>query len=155
MLDSASLKSVNICHLPSEHSDSEDGGTSDYTGWHQDEALSIEELAMEAVRYVNGDWSSQSHNIVKATALAWCLDCKNAVVLSDQDPTLLTFAFPHQDPWGIGQYITFEWQVCNLLMQDDSPFQLISHMYAGTSCRRRKLIIIIVLGPLLPQLVDK
>jgi hypothetical protein len=53
-------------------------------------------------------------------------------LLSDRDPGLLTFVFPHLDPWGIGgfyerrrskaQYISFEQQVQNLLMQDESPF---------------------------------
>jgi hypothetical protein len=46
---------------------------------------------------------------------------------------MLTFTFPHLDPWGIGgfyeplrtpqQYISFECQVKNLLLQHDSVFQ--------------------------------
>jgi hypothetical protein len=53
--------------------------------------------------------------------------------ITDRDPGLLTFTFPHLDPWGIGgfyepnrtpdQHITFEHQVRNLLLQQDRTFQ--------------------------------
>jgi hypothetical protein len=78
---------------------------------------------------------------MKASALAWCLSRKKYIkmqggttLLSDRDPAMLTYIFPHLDPWGIAgfyqsectedQYISFEHQVKNLLMQDSSPFQV-------------------------------
>jgi hypothetical protein len=56
-----------------------------------------------------------------------------STLLSDRDPAMLTYVFPHLDPWGIvgfcqsnrtaDQHISFERQVKNLLLQDNSPFQ--------------------------------
>ena len=138
-VDRAPLTAVSICHLPSDQAQGVDGGTADYTDRYtfDDDAS---DLVMEAVGYVNGDHSPQNHDIMKASALAWCLDRKQFIkmqsgsqLLSDRDPGLLTFVFPHLDPWGIGgfyerrrskaQYISFERQVRNLLMQDESPFR--------------------------------
>jgi hypothetical protein len=50
-----------------------DGGTADYTDRYtfDDDAS---DLVMEVVGYVNGDHSPQNHDIMKASALAWCLD---------------------------------------------------------------------------------
>ena len=95
---------------------------------------------MEAVGYTLGDRSPESYCKMKADALVWCLDRKNFIcmqsgstMLQDSHPGLLTYLFPNLDPWGIGgfleqrrpkaQYILFERQVRNLLLQDDSPFQ--------------------------------
>ncbi|KAJ6582539.1 hypothetical protein DFH09DRAFT_1245965 [Mycena vulgaris] len=98
------------------------------------------ELVMDAVGYTVDERSPEDYRKMKASAVAWCLDKKSFVqmqstskFMSDNDPGLLTFAFPNLDPWGIGgfnepnrtpeQYISFEKQVKNLLFQHDGAFQ--------------------------------
>jgi hypothetical protein len=74
----APLTAVSICHLPLDQAQGVDGGTADYTDrytFNDDSG----DLVMEAVGYVNGDHSPQNHDIMKASALAWCLIHKNAV----------------------------------------------------------------------------
>jgi hypothetical protein len=130
---------VEIYHLP-------DGGSveraeTDYTGRGQ--AMGSQDdgdLVMEATGYVSGDRSPQNYKVMKASALAWCLDrkrflksCTGSTFLHDQDPMFLSSLFPHLDPWGIGgfhtpertaeQHLTFEHQLRNLLRQHNSPFQ--------------------------------
>jgi hypothetical protein len=97
-------------------------------------------LVMEAVGYTVGERTPQDSRNMKVAAVAWCLDKKNFVkmqsgskFISDRNPGLLTFNVPNFDPWGIGgfyepnrtdaQYITFERQVRNLLLQWDGSFQ--------------------------------
>ncbi|KAJ7656081.1 hypothetical protein DFH06DRAFT_1269542 [Mycena polygramma] len=98
------------------------------------------DIVVDAFGYTVGENTPNSHRDMKAAAVAWCLDKKNFVKMQtgskfmmDRDPGLLTFAFPHLDPWGIGgfhepsrsetQYITFERQVKNLLLQYGDTFQ--------------------------------
>jgi hypothetical protein len=117
-----------------------DVGIADYTGRHVNDGIPADELIMEAISYTVGDRTPQDYNEMKAWALAWCLDSKRFIkmqsgtkLLDDCEPGLLTYLFPNLDPWGIGgfyepnrtkkQYISFERQVKNLLLQDESPFQ--------------------------------
>lgn len=139
--DEAIPKAVDICWLPEDEARQVESANADYTD-HNEYARSSDEdeLAMEAVGYTAGDRTPQNYRIMKASALAWCLSRKKFIkiqggseLLSDRDPAMLTFLFPHLDPWGIAgfyqcertvsQQISFEHQVRNLLMQDNSPFQ--------------------------------
>ncbi|KAF8833395.1 hypothetical protein BDN67DRAFT_876520, partial [Paxillus ammoniavirescens] len=100
----------------------------------------LHDFVMDNVAYTSGDQSSKSHKSMKAHALAFALDCKHfltscagAQYLSDGDEGLMSYLFPHLDPWGIGgfnhparsrgQTLSFEQQVKNLLLQDDSAFE--------------------------------
>ncbi|KAJ7652653.1 hypothetical protein DFH06DRAFT_1270251 [Mycena polygramma] len=84
-------------------------------------------IVMEAVGYAAGERTPESYSVMKATALAWCLDRNKTISV------LITFAFPHLDPYGIGgfneplrpfaQRISFERYVKNLLMQHHGRFQ--------------------------------
>lgn len=77
---------------------------------------------------------------MKLHALAYVLDQKKFLLsrtgsefVADNDLGLMSYLFPHLDPWDIGgfyhsgrtrqQYLSMEAQVRNLLLQDDSPFR--------------------------------
>ncbi|KAJ7612826.1 hypothetical protein DFH06DRAFT_1274602 [Mycena polygramma] len=81
-------------------------------------------IVMEAVGYAAGERTPESYSVMKATALAWCLDCNKFIqmqtgstFISENDFGMITFAFPHLDP------ISFERYVKNLLMQHHGRFQ--------------------------------
>ncbi|KAJ7603334.1 hypothetical protein DFH06DRAFT_1022336, partial [Mycena polygramma] len=97
-------------------------------------------IVMEAVGYAAGERTPESYSVMKATALAWCLDRNKFIqmqtgstFISENDFGMITFAFPHLDPYGIGgfneplrpfaQRISFERYVKNLLMQHHGRFQ--------------------------------
>lgn len=128
---------VDICHLNEEGSRGVEHGSTDYTdrGELQSTLEPDQDIIMEAVGYTSGDHSAPNYREMKAK-----LDKKRflkvrsgTVPLSDMDPSFLASVYPHLDPWGIGgmyepertadQYISFDRQVRNLLLQDDSPFQ--------------------------------
>lgn len=139
--DEAVPKAVDLCWLPPDKANQTEGGNADYTDRNEyTRSKDSENVVMEAVGYTAGDRSPQNYRIMKASALAWCLSRKKFIkmnggsqLLSDRDPAMLTYLFPHLDPWGLvgfyqsqrtaSQYISFERQVKNLLLQDDSPFQ--------------------------------
>lgn len=77
---------------------------------------------------------------MKARALKWCLDGRSFLnvragdrLFPDRDPRMLTFVFPHLDPWGIGgfnnparhssQALSMQHQTKNLLEMYNSPFK--------------------------------
>ncbi|KAJ7118471.1 hypothetical protein C8R43DRAFT_901487, partial [Mycena crocata] len=69
------------------------------------------DVVMEAVGYTIGERTPLDYDRMKASALAWCLDKKQYIqmrssskFISDRDPGLLTYHFPHLDPWGIGSF---------------------------------------------------
>ena len=139
--DTAVPQAVELCWLPPWEVGNAEGGNADYTD--RGEAVcsgDSDEMVMEAVGYAAGDKTPQNYKIMKASALAWCLSRKKFIkmrggtqLLSDRDPAMLTYLFPHLDPWGIAgfyqstrtddQQVSFERQVKNLLMQHESPFQ--------------------------------
>jgi Helitron helicase-like domain at N-terminus/PIF1-like helicase len=129
---------VEIYHLPDD--DNVRRTETDYTGRTDSIDQEDGDLVMEAVGYVTGDRSPQNYRIMKAGALAWCLDrkrflksCTGSDFVHDQDPFFLSALFPHLDPWGIGgfnvpertpeQRLSLERQLRNLLRQHNSPFQ--------------------------------
>ncbi len=146
--DCAIPHAVEIGHLPSDEPYSFNignaepiGATSDYTNRRQFQSSAGEhDFLMEAVGYTANENSTQNYQKMKAAALSWCLDGKSFLqmrgssrLIKDDDPGLMSFAFPHLDPWGIGgfnhpnrkieQHIPFQRQVSNLLKQHDSPFE--------------------------------
>lgn len=136
------LRAVDIAHLPVNISSTVGHDTATgYTDRNDVEELEgVDELLMEYVGYTEGDRTPQNYRQMKAVALAWCLDGKKFVrvrgttaLLDSRHPGLMTFLFPHLDPWGIGgflhsarkksQFISFERQVKNLLNHVDSLFE--------------------------------
>lgn len=94
---------------------------------------------LEAVGYTQGDYTLNSICEMKASALAHCLDGKRFLqvrsgdkLVSEDNPALLAWVFPHLDPFGIGAFnepnragnrsLSFPRQVHNLILQHNSPF---------------------------------
>ncbi|KAH6869221.1 hypothetical protein BKA70DRAFT_1379694 [Coprinopsis sp. MPI-PUGE-AT-0042] len=104
-----------------------------------EESDSIEGLLLENVGFTLGDETPLSYLKMKMTALERCLagkkflmSRKGSDMVPDFDnPYLLTWAFPHLDPWGIGGFrhplrkrsISPEEQVGHLLQVNDLAFQ--------------------------------
>ncbi len=98
-----------------------------------------ETLLMDNVGYTCGDESPVSYQEMKMRALAHCLHggafltstAGERFVPDFENPALLTWLFPHLDPWGIGgfhhpyrtQTITMEEQLRYLLELDDPRFE--------------------------------
>ncbi|KAJ7837629.1 hypothetical protein B0H13DRAFT_1651486 [Mycena leptocephala] len=68
-------------------------------------------IVMEAVGYTADERTPQAYTVMKASALAWCLDYKKFInmqpgssFISEKDYGMLTYVFPHLDPWGIGGF---------------------------------------------------
>ena len=97
------------------------------------------DLLMENVGYTMGDESPVSYRDMKMQALSQCLSggrflrsqAGDRFMPDFENPSLLTWLFPHLDPWGIGGFheparersITMEQQLKYLLELDDSPFE--------------------------------
>jgi len=101
---------VHIGSIPSN--DAINSSTSDYTMRNVDDMIDEEtdDLLMENVGYTDGDDSSSSYQIMKGLAVERCVRGK-PVVLSGKgsrvvpdfnNPSILTWLFPHLDLWGIG-----------------------------------------------------
>ncbi|KAG1878161.1 hypothetical protein F4604DRAFT_1923720 [Suillus subluteus] len=130
---------LDICYLPA-NSDVQHESNFDGLELRDIGESSSGEIVMEAVGFTQGDHSSQSREKMKLHALAHVLDQKCFLLsrtgsnyVADNDPGLMSFLFPHLDPWDIGgfnhcghtpkQQLSMEVQVRNLLLQDDSPFR--------------------------------
>ncbi|KAI0698760.1 hypothetical protein C8Q76DRAFT_633827, partial [Earliella scabrosa] len=117
------------------------GSTADYTG--RNDASSApgpaDPLVMEHAGYTCGDDPPLSYQEMKMKALSHCLtrgrfirsQAGDRFVPDFENPSLLTWLFPHLDPWGIGGFhhpnrlrpITLEEQLKYLLQVHDSPFE--------------------------------
>jgi len=122
--------------------DALDATTSDYTERNRtgaDEADADDPLLMENVGYTDGDDTPTNYRVMKATALEHCVSGRpfiasgrgSALVPDFNNPSILTWLFPHLDPWGIGGFyhpnrkipITMEDQLSHLLRSYDKRFQ--------------------------------
>ncbi|PIL26235.1 hypothetical protein GSI_11990 [Ganoderma sinense ZZ0214-1] len=114
-------------------------GYTDREPREMDNYPSHKDLLMENVGYTMGDESPHSYHAMKLTALSHCL-AKGRVIRSlggetflpdFENPSLLTWLFPHLDPWGIGGFhepgrsvpISMEEQLKYLLELDDCRFE--------------------------------
>lgn len=114
----------------------------DYTGRNSDlpdSPLAENDLLMDNVGYTLGSEAPMSHREMKMTALSHCLAGGRFIrsqggerfIPDFQNPNLLTWLFPHLDPWGIGGFhepartvpITMEEQLKYLLELDDNRFE--------------------------------
>lgn len=138
--DTSLLSALSICHLPTDTQVLIDEGFSS-RDTHKDDGsqVAVADIVMEPIGYTTGDHLVQSREKMKLHALAYVLDCKQFLLsctgskfVADNDPGLMSYLFPHLDPWDIGgfyhsgrtkqQYISMQAQVKNLLKQDNSPF---------------------------------
>jgi hypothetical protein len=138
--DSAIPQAIEVCFLR----DLEDvSGGSSYSEHSDNEELprpnDVDTVLLESVGYTEADHSPANYRLMKATALAHCLDGKyflqarsGSNLVNDKNPTLLAWVFPQLDLFGIGGFnnpncsmefrLSFVHQLHNLLMQDNSPF---------------------------------
>ncbi|KAI0361333.1 hypothetical protein OH77DRAFT_1391844, partial [Trametes cingulata] len=116
------------------------GATSDYTG--RDTVgvgpATSDELIMENVGYTECDDTPQTYRQMKMKALSHCLtggrfvrsQAGSRFVPDFKNPRLLSWLFPHLDPWGIGGFfeparkvpLTLEEQLAHLLQIEGAPF---------------------------------
>ncbi|TFK87838.1 hypothetical protein K466DRAFT_490148, partial [Polyporus arcularius HHB13444] len=98
-----------------------------------------DDLLMETVGYTDSSDSPMTYNQMKLKALAHCLSGGRFVrsqagsrfVPDFENPSLLSWLFPHLDPWGIGGFfeparsckLTLEEQLKYLLRVHESPFE--------------------------------
>lgn len=124
-----------------EDSDALRASTSDYTGRNDlgNVPYADQPLLMENVGYTCGDHSPVSYRDMKLGALAHCLNdgrflrsqAGDTFVPDFHNPALLTWLFPHLDPWGIGGFhhpsraipVTMQEQLSYLLQSTDTAFQ--------------------------------
>lgn len=138
--DEAFPSGVHVGYMP--RNDAVETTVADYTRRNDVEdgqEDGFDEILMENVGYTEGDDSPAEYLRMKAIALERCLSGKPFIasgtgveILPDfKNPSILTWLFPHLDPWGIGGFnhpgrvtrIGLQEQLRHLLMVDSSPFQ--------------------------------
>ncbi len=98
-----------------------------------------DDLLMETVGYTNSSDSPVTYNQMKMKALSQCLSGGKFVrsqagsqfIPDFENPSLLSWLFPHLDPWGIGGFfersrpcaLSLDEQLSYLLQVCDSPFE--------------------------------
>ncbi|KAI0683470.1 hypothetical protein C8Q76DRAFT_636846, partial [Earliella scabrosa] len=99
----------------------------------------VDSILMENVGYTCGDDSPVAYRDMKLQAISHCLNngrfirsrAGDRFVPDFENPSLLTWMFPHLDPWGIGGFhhpgrripVTMQEQLTYLLQIHDSPFE--------------------------------
>lgn len=155
--------SVEIAHLDVTSGLGEIDVTADYTNRNDtdpndDSIHNSDEILLENVGYTNGDTSPQNYHLMKLRALQHCLAGERylesrtgSVAEKDfKNPRLLSWLFPHLDPWGIGGFhhemrkrrISLEEQLSHLVSIDNSPFsadESFAFVYFNIS-QKKKLI---------------
>ncbi|KAI0040155.1 hypothetical protein FA95DRAFT_1585108 [Auriscalpium vulgare] len=125
--DMGITKAVEIQHI-ARRQDVAAATNSSYAEHGTAPTYSSEDLLMETVGYTSANESATTRSEEKSRALEWCLDHKpylsvrgGTTLFPDRDPRMLSFVFPHLDPYG-HQAISFERQLRNLLLRFDAPF---------------------------------
>lgn len=130
--------SMEIGFLPD--SDAVRGATSDYST-RNDSGRGPEvgdDMLVENVGYTDSDETPRTSRQLKMCALKYCLAggqymlsrAGNQFIPDFQNPSLLTWLFPHLDPWGIGGFfeparkvpLSLDDQLTYLLQVDGAPF---------------------------------
>ncbi|KII93844.1 hypothetical protein PLICRDRAFT_99331, partial [Plicaturopsis crispa FD-325 SS-3] len=122
-------------------SDAVDGATSDYSTRNDEDPNADGEmdLVIESVGFTYGDDTPMSYRQMKARALTHCLEGKrflqstagSNLVPDFRNPSLMSWLFPHLDPWGIGGFfdqrraipLTMEEQLKYLMTVDGGAFE--------------------------------
>ncbi len=128
--------SMEIGHL--EFSDAVEGATDSYVPGHDIiPGPTDDEMLMENVGFVDGDNTPRNYQQLRMQAISHCLDggafvrsqAGSRLIPDFNNPHLLSWLFPHLDPWGIGGFheprrlrpISLEQQLKYLLSVDSSP----------------------------------
>ncbi|KAI0744395.1 hypothetical protein C8Q76DRAFT_575716, partial [Earliella scabrosa] len=133
--------SITIAYLPKSSAPSTDGDETSVAPRirFQSAPQPGDGLLLENVGYTSGDESPATYHQMKVRALTHCLtsgrfihsQAGNQFVPDFENPSLLSWLFPHLDPWGIGGFfepnrvrsLTMEEQLSYLLRIDESPFE--------------------------------
>lgn len=146
--------SMELCHLPLN--DAVDSATSDYTGRNEYD-VGTGGILMENVGFTSGDDTPQSYREMKMKALGHCLSGGlfvssrhgSNMVPDFDNPYLLSWLFPHLDPWGIGGFhhpkrrirISMDEQLTHLLQLDGGRFERDPEFaFVYYNIRRKKLV---------------
>ncbi|KIM23874.1 hypothetical protein M408DRAFT_76702, partial [Serendipita vermifera MAFF 305830] len=133
---------VEVAHLDPTTSIGEFDVTADYTNRNDadphESSAEDGDLLIENVGYTDGDMSPANYNIMKLQAVQHCLNGGSYLQSRSgsqaendfENPVLLSWLFPHLDPWGIGGFhearrsrtISLEQQLRYLVSIKDSPF---------------------------------
>lgn len=135
--DEAVPCSMGIGHLPMNNAVA--SATSDYTPRNEYEGNSGTEFLMENVGFTTGDESPQSYKEMKLKALTHCLSGgmflvsqRGSSMVPDFDnPFILSWLFPHLDPWGIGGFhhpkrkipLSMEQQLSHVIQVEGAQFE--------------------------------
>jgi hypothetical protein len=135
--------SIEIANIDSRMVVAEVDVTADYTNRNDADPFDLErsehgDLLLENVGYTLGDTSTRHYNLMKIRAMDHCRTGRSHIqarqgdtALGDfENEKLLSWLFPHLDPWGIGAFhhparrvkLTLEEQLSYLISVDDSPF---------------------------------
>ncbi|KAI0328315.1 hypothetical protein GY45DRAFT_1255266, partial [Cubamyces sp. BRFM 1775] len=132
---------MEIGHIA--RNDAVEGATSGYVPGEDDEPSGMpgEDMLIESVGYTDGDHSPVNYNEMTMKALSHCLKSGRFVqsqagsrfVPDFENSQLLSWLFPHLDPWGIGGFfderrgpgnrLSLEQQLKHLLTVEGSPFR--------------------------------
>ncbi|KAF5322401.1 hypothetical protein D9619_001300 [Psilocybe cf. subviscida] len=130
---------VDIGHI--DANDADDISMAEYAPGGDPEEITDNDNAflMENVGYTNGENGSSNYLAMKALALERCrrglpfllAGTRNGLVPDFNNPSLLTWLFPHLDPWGIVGFfhvgrrirLSMEEQLRHFLLSDDHWFQ--------------------------------
>lgn len=106
---------LEVCHLPKDNGDENediinfDGPQS--RGIQSSREDVVDDIALDAVGFTQGDYLSQSREKMKLHVLAHVLDQKRFLLsrtgsefVADNDPGLMSYLFLHLDPWDIGAF---------------------------------------------------
>ena len=127
---------MQVGHL--EMNDAVEGATDNYVP-DSELGSTLDEMLMENVGFTDGDDTPYNYQEMGMKALAHCLkggrfiasQAGSRLVPDFENPSLLSWLFPHLDPWGIGGFheprrtrkLSLEQQLKYLLMVDGSPFR--------------------------------
>ncbi|EIM89078.1 uncharacterized protein STEHIDRAFT_52485, partial [Stereum hirsutum FP-91666 SS1] len=131
---------VEIQYLPDSDSVAEavNSGPVDFTT--ADLLVPDGQTLLQVSGFTGSGQGAVAETTLKARALQWCLDHKPFLsvrsgnrLFPERDPRMLSFAFPHLDPWGIGgfnnplrhgrQQISMGRQVKNLINKFEGQFK--------------------------------
>src|SRR5690606_29868907 len=109
------------------------------SGLHSAEDEDEEEFLMENTTYTSGDHTAVAYDAMRVDAVQRCLSGKpfltskagSQPVPDFGNPYLLSWMFPHLDPWGIGgfyhplrtRYVSMEEQLAHLLQVEDPVWE--------------------------------
>ncbi|KAI0324866.1 hypothetical protein GY45DRAFT_1349194 [Cubamyces sp. BRFM 1775] len=136
-IDQGILCAMEIGHV--KVNDAMAGATASYVPNSDEPILNVDDMLIETVGYTEGDDTPLDYNVMSMKALSHCLrggsfissQAGSRFIPDFENPRLLSWLFPHLDPWGIGGFfekrrgipLTLDQQLKYLLTVHGSPFR--------------------------------